>query len=100
MGVLQRFAVGYLVVGTMRVFTQANVQQMQERHNTLMVRGVGKHLIIKMRLSFQDLSGLLRIVAACTIELWTYWLEWVIMGVLVLVWCCFTFLLPVPGCPT
>uniref|UniRef100_A0A914VNC1 DUF5009 domain-containing protein n=1 Tax=Plectus sambesii TaxID=2011161 RepID=A0A914VNC1_9BILA len=76
MGVLQRFAIAYLFVACLRLFslkTASHIRGMQNNMSSL---------------------------AGPFVDVLVYWTDYLIVGVLLLIWCLIVFLLPVPGCPS
>lgn len=78
-GVLQRFAISYLITALLQYFFHVPADQ-----------------ITNENLQAQGKSAFLNHVK----DIAFYWKQWVFVAAFEIIWLCLTFLMPVPGCPT
>ncbi|EDQ84352.1 uncharacterized protein MONBRDRAFT_30330 [Monosiga brevicollis MX1] len=107
-GVLQRFAVSYLVVALVMLYAPkmeswcASVST-SDSPTPALVRGIAKpgsgHQL-DVAADIAEMKPWVRTFLLHTRDLTPYIWEWVAMFVIIIIHTCITFLLPVPGCPT
>eukprot|EP00056_Hartaetosiga_gracilis_P005140 m.81756 g.81756 ORF g.81756 m.81756 type:complete len:754 (+) comp12068_c0_seq5:47-2308(+) len=98
-GVLQRFAISYLIVALVILFVPKLTSWFYFEHPSenapIIYRMKPKQQAVMDMKDYNPHTILRRIP-----DVAPYALEWLVMILLVVVYLCLTFLLPVPGCPT